>query len=107
MVNLPVTDLVASTQWYEQLFGRPADRSPMPGLVEWLSRATHGVTVKRVFGEPIERDGTLLVPVTRVRGAVGGGGDGDGDPDAEGSGGGLGFTARPVGTYSARTDVAR
>lgn len=45
MANLPVTDLVASTQWYERLFGRPADRSPMPGLVEWQLVAGGGVQV--------------------------------------------------------------
>lgn len=65
-----------------------------------LARATDNVTVKRVFGEPIECAGGLLVPVAKVRGGVGGGGDGD--PVAEGSGGGLGFTARPVGAYCLR-----
>ncbi|MBA3250698.1 MAG: sporulation protein [Geodermatophilaceae bacterium] len=69
-------------------------------IQQLLGRVTDSVTVKRVFGEPIERDGALLVPVARVRGVVGGGGDGE--PDAEGSGGGLGFTARPVGAYSVR-----
>ncbi len=70
-------------------------------IQQLLGRATDSVTVKRVFGEPIERDGALLVPVARVRGVVGGGGDGE--PDAEGSGGGFGFTARPsVPTASAR-----
>ena len=31
-----VTDIETSNAWYERLFGRPADNTPMPGqLVEW------------------------------------------------------------------------
>lgn len=69
-------------------------------IPQLIARATDNVTVKRVFGEPVERDGALIIPVARVRGMAGGGGDGD--PDAEGSGGGFGFTAGPVGAYSIR-----
>lgn len=68
-----------------------------------LAKASDSVTVKRVYGEPVERDGTLVIPAAKVRGAVGGGGDGD--PDAEGGGGGMAFTARPVGAYSVRNGV--
>lgn len=32
---VPVTDLDASRQWYETLFGRAPDNNPMPVLVEW------------------------------------------------------------------------
>lgn len=32
---LPVSDLDRSRQWYQSLFGRPADNNPMPNLVEW------------------------------------------------------------------------
>ncbi|AEV71283.1 lactoylglutathione lyase family protein [Mycolicibacterium rhodesiae NBB3] len=32
---VPVSDLQASSRWYETLFGRPADNNPMPTLVEW------------------------------------------------------------------------
>jgi len=32
---VPVTDLSRSRRWYESLFGRPADNSPMHTLVEW------------------------------------------------------------------------
>jgi len=28
-------DIAASERWYEALFGKPALRRPMPGLVEW------------------------------------------------------------------------
>ncbi|ART73676.1 glyoxalase [Mycobacterium dioxanotrophicus] len=32
---VPVSDLASSNQWYEAMFGRPADNNPMPNLVEW------------------------------------------------------------------------
>jgi uncharacterized spore protein YtfJ len=61
--------------------------------------------VKRVYGEPYERDGVVLIPAARVGGG-GGGGGGEGDqPDkVKGSGFGLGFGlgAAPVGAYVIR-----
>lgn len=35
LASLTVTDLAAALEWYERLLGRPADRTPMPGLAEW------------------------------------------------------------------------
>ena len=32
---VPVSDLQASSRWYEALFGCPADNNPMPTLAEW------------------------------------------------------------------------
>lgn len=66
---------------------------------ELLSQAKDAITVKRVFGEPYERDGVTIVPVAAVRGG-GGGGGGEG-PNGEGSGSGSGFgvSGRPVGVY--------
>jgi uncharacterized spore protein YtfJ len=61
---------------------------------ELLAGARDAISVRRVFGEPIEHDGVLLVPVARV----GGGGGGGGDDDNNG-GGGFGLGARPVGAY--------
>lgn len=66
-------------------------------LQQLLAKATESVTVKRVFGEPIERDGCLVIPVAKVHGGVGGGGDA-----VDNGGGGLGFAARPVGVFSVR-----
>jgi uncharacterized spore protein YtfJ len=67
-----------------------------------LEQAGAEMSARRVFGEPIERDGTVLVPVARVSG---GGGGGTGTQDgAEGAGGGLGVSARPVGAYVIRGD---
>ena len=62
-----------------------------------FGRASDVITVRRVFGEPVERDGVTLVPAARVAGGGGGGGD------AEGSGGGgFGVYASPVGAYVIR-----
>jgi uncharacterized spore protein YtfJ len=66
---------------------------------ELLSRVTQDLSVKRVFGEPIERDGVVVVPVAHVRGGAGGGGGGNQTTTEEGFGGGGGIDARPAGVY--------
>lgn len=55
------------------------------------------LTVRQVYGEPIERDGVTIVPVAAVRGGGGGGRGSNGGEDGEG--GGFGMTARPVGAF--------
>jgi uncharacterized spore protein YtfJ len=67
-------------------------------LSQLLDTARESMTVRRVFGEPYERDGVTLVPAARVRGAGGGGGGKD-ERGQEGDGGGFVLTARPVGAY--------
>jgi uncharacterized spore protein YtfJ len=62
-----------------------------------LSRITDDLTPRRVFGEPIERDGVMLVPVARVRGGAGGGSGGP--PGEEGTGGGGGIDATGLGVF--------
>jgi uncharacterized spore protein YtfJ len=66
---------------------------------ETIAKARDVITVKRVYGEPYERDGVTVIPAAAVGGG-GGGGSGEG-PDAGQSGGGAGFgmAARPVGAY--------
>jgi uncharacterized spore protein YtfJ len=62
-------------------------------------------TVRRVFGDPIEKDGLTIIPVAMVAGG-GGGGNGpadDGDSAANG-GAGFGGLARPAGVFVVRTD---
>lgn len=59
-------------------------------------------TVTRVFGEPIERDGAIVLPVASVAGGGGGGQDAD-----DNSGGGFGGQARPVGAYVIRNGQVR
>jgi uncharacterized spore protein YtfJ len=66
-------------------------------VTELLDKAKDTVTVKRVFGEPIEKDGVVVVPVAVIY--AGGGGGSGGEGPTLGSGGGFGFHARPVGVY--------
>ncbi len=61
---------------------------------ELLSSAREAISVRRVYGDPIERDGVVVIPAA----AVGGGGGGGGDNEDNG-GGGFGLRARPVGAY--------
>ena len=63
-------------------------------VTEMLEGAREAMTVKRVYGDPIERDGLTIVPTADVRGGGGGGGDAENN-----GGGGFGLQARPVGIY--------
>jgi uncharacterized spore protein YtfJ len=66
---------------------------------EAIGKAQDAITVDRVFGEPYERDGVVLIPAAEVRGGGGGGGGSDRAKESSGSGGGYGVNARPVGAY--------
>ncbi|HEX2834627.1 MAG TPA: spore germination protein GerW family protein [Thermoanaerobaculia bacterium] len=59
---------------------------------------------KQVYGEPVERDGTTIIPVARVQWGFGGGGLGR-TPLAQGGGGG-GARAYPVGFIALRDGKA-
>ena len=61
---------------------------------ELLSGARDVISVRRVFGDPIEHDGVVVVPAAAVSGGGGGGGDSE-----DNGGGGFGLRARPVGAY--------
>ncbi len=65
---------------------------------ELMRSARDAITVKRVFGDPIERDGVTVVPAAKVRGGAGGG-SGKDEKGEEGGGGGFGIEARPAGVY--------
>ncbi len=73
---------------------------------ETISKAQDAITVKRVYGEPYERDGVVVIPAAEIRGGGGGGG---GEDATRGSGGGGGFAlgARPVGAYVIESGQAR
>ncbi len=66
-----------------------------------IGRLRETMTIDRVYGEPIERDGATIIPVASIRMGGGGGGGGGTDNDASGSGegGGFGAVARPAGAY--------
>jgi len=64
-----------------------------------VAAARDSVTVRRVYGDPYEKDGVTFIPAAAVFGG-GGGGEGEGpDMTGSGSGGGFGLMARPVGAY--------
>ena len=73
-------------------------------IMETLSEARDAITVKRVYGDPYERDGVVVIPAASVVGG-GGGGGGEQEDGQTGSGGGFGLHARPVGAYVIRGDV--
>jgi uncharacterized spore protein YtfJ len=54
--------------------------------------------VKKVYGEPVEKDGLIVIPAARVAGGGGGGGGHD-EEGQQGEGGGFGVSARPAGVY--------
>ena len=61
-----------------------------------LTQVGEQLGIRRVFGEPIEREGITVIPVAV---AIGGGGGGSA-PDDQGSGGGFGGVVRGIGVYS-------
>jgi uncharacterized spore protein YtfJ len=61
---------------------------------ELLSGARDAMSVRKVFGEPIEQDGLTIIPVAKVAGGGGGGGDTEGN-----AGGGFGLAGKPAGAY--------
>lgn len=66
-------------------------------LQEIMQRTIAGMEPGHVFGEPIERDGAMFLPVAKVAGGGGGGNDTEGN-----GGGGFGLTARPAGLFVIR-----
>jgi uncharacterized spore protein YtfJ len=69
---------------------------------ELIAQAQDTLTVKRVFGEPYEKNGVTIIPAARVQGGAGGGQGEDPKSQGKGSGSGFGMTARPVGAFVLR-----
>jgi uncharacterized spore protein YtfJ len=67
-------------------------------IEETIGKARDAITVKRVYGDPFERDGVTVIPAAAVAGG-GGGGTGEDEKGATGGGTGFGLSARPVGAY--------
>ncbi len=66
----------------------------------------NALTVRRVYGEPFEKDGITVIPAAALRGGGGGGGGGDTEGNS-GGGTGFGLTARPIGAYVIRDGQVR
>ena len=88
-------------------------------VTEILGQARDTISVQRVFGAPIEKNGVLVIPVARVMGGGGGGdgelqpkpvdgdgaeGDASGGPAGTSSGLGYGIMAGPAGVYVVKGD---
>lgn len=67
-------------------------------LDDVLSAAKDSASVRRVFAEPVERDGVTVIAAATVSGGAGGG-SGTDNEGQEGSGAGFGVGARPMGAY--------
>lgn len=75
-------------------------------LVKDLMDSWHDTyAVRRVFGDPIEKEGVTVIPVAMVAGGGGGGAGQSTEEDAgSGEGGGFSGMARPAGVYVVRAD---
>ena len=63
-----------------------------------LAGAQDVLSARRVFGEPIQVNGTTIIPAATVRGGGGGG------AKSEEGGAGFGVYARPAGAYIIKKD---
>jgi uncharacterized spore protein YtfJ len=72
---------------------------------ETIEAARDSMTVRRVYGEPYERNGVTVIPAASVQGGAGGG-SGE-EAGKTGGGGGFGLRARPVGAYVMRGEEVR
>jgi len=73
---------------------------------ELMASARESITVRRVYGEPVQQDGVTVIPAAIVGGG-GGGGQGHDKSGQDGEGGGFGLTARPAGAYVIRDGDVR
>lgn len=65
---------------------------------DMIDHVQSALTVKRVFGEPVERGGVTVIPAALIGGGAGGG-SGEAEREGSGSGSGFGLGARPAGVY--------
>jgi hypothetical protein len=65
---------------------------------ELISGVRDTISVKRVYGDPYEKDGLTVIPAATVRGGAGGG-VGESGGEAQGKGGGYGLFARASGAW--------
>jgi uncharacterized spore protein YtfJ len=82
-------------------------------ISQLISTAQDAITVRRVYGEPYEKDGVTVIPAARVAGGVGGGkgqeqgGNEGAAKGQEGEGGGFGVHASPAGAYVVKDGSVR
>jgi len=71
-------------------------------VMQTIEQAKDSMTVKRVYGEPLEKSGVTVIPAARVQGGAGGGGGEGQQGEGRGSGSGFGLSAKPVGAFVIR-----
>jgi uncharacterized spore protein YtfJ len=69
-----------------------------------ITQARDTLSVKRVFGDPYEKNEVTVIPAARVQGGAGGGGGEGPEGQGKGSGSGFGLNARPVGAFLIKGD---
>ncbi len=65
---------------------------------ELISGTRDAVSVRRVYGDPYEKNGFTVIPAATVRGG-GGAGQDEREDGKSGTGGGFGLVARPTGAW--------
>ncbi|MGH7541112.1 MAG: spore germination protein GerW family protein [Gemmatimonadota bacterium] len=78
------------------------DTAKVVDVGKTVEQAKDAITVRRVYGEPYEKNGVTVIPAARVQGGAGGG-SGD-NPNGTGSGSGFGVSAKPVGAFVVKGD---
>jgi uncharacterized spore protein YtfJ len=82
------------------------DRGGIMKLDEMVTGARDALSARRVFAEPVERNGVTVIGVAAVGGG-GGGGQGQDEKGEHGEGGGFGLGARPIGAYELKDGKVR
>ncbi len=72
-----------------------------------IAQARDALSVKRVFGDPIQQEGVTIIPAARVGGGAGGGGGAGPSGQGTGEGSGFGMSAKPAGVYVVRNGDVR
>jgi hypothetical protein len=66
--SLPVTDLAAARVWYQKLFQRTPDFTPMPTLAEW--RFPGGGTLQVYEGSDRAGGGSCTLAISNIEAAI-------------------------------------
>jgi uncharacterized spore protein YtfJ len=76
----------------------------MASLEDLVKGHRDAITVKKVYGDPYQKEGVTVIPAAKVMGGGGGGvGEGPEGPSAgRGAGTGFGIVARPAGAFVIR-----
>lgn len=72
-----------------------------------ISSAEEAMTVKRVFGEPYEKNGLTVIPAARIGGGAGGGTGEGPEGQGHGQGSGFGVSAKPAGAFVVKGEKVR